>query len=400
MGKQVGFFGQGDVKAETKDIPEVGIGMIGYAFMGKAHTNAYKTIPYIYWPPVARPRLVAICGRDEDKVKEAKDRYGFEKYYTDWREMIQDPDIQVIDNGAPNNMHKDPSIAAAEAGKHILCEKPLARNAADAKAMRDAVKKAGVKNAVAYNNRFVPAIRLAKDLISQGRLGEIYHVRARYLQEWLVNPELPHNWRLSKEVAGSGTLGDLAAHSIDICRYLVGEPKRVSAMMKTFIKERPSGSDPGKKVPVDIDDATEVIWEFENGAVGTLESSRFALGRKNDNAFEINGSKGSIAFNLEDLNRLQVFFADEQVPEAAGWHNILVSESYHPFWELWWPHGHILGWEHSFIHEIHHFLSAVVKGTDVAPDGATFEDGYRNNVICDAIVQAAETGQRVEISYE
>ncbi|HEY3281148.1 MAG TPA: Gfo/Idh/MocA family oxidoreductase [Armatimonadota bacterium] len=399
MAKKVGFFGQGDARADSKDIPEVGIGMIGYAFMGKAHCNAYKKIPYIYWPPTAKPRLIAICGRNEAKVKEAKERYGFEKYYTDWREMLKDPDIQVIDNTAPNNAHKEACIAAAEAGKHILCEKPLARDATDAKQMLEAVKKAGVKHACAFNTRFVPAVRLAKNFIDEGRLGTIYHVRARFLQEWLVNPDLPHNWRLSKEVAGSGTLGDLAAHSIDVCRHLVGEPKCVSAMQTTFIKERPSADDPSKKVPVDIDDATEVIWEFQNGAVGTLESSRFCLGRKNDNSFEINGSKGSIAFNLEDLNRIQVYLPDDEMPEVAGWHNVLVSEAFHPYWEVWWPHGHIIGWEHSFIHELNHFLGAVATGKDVGPDAATFEDGYRNNVICDAIVKAAETGGRVTINY-
>lgn len=407
MAEKVGFVAMTAEAGVVKDIPEIGIGMLGYAFMGKAHTNAYKKIPYFYWPPAARPRLVAICGRNEAAVREAAQRYGFEGYYTDWRQMLENPDIQLFDNGGPNDAHAEPCIEAAKRGKHIICEKPLARTAEEAKAMLQAVRQAGVKHATAFNYRFVPAVRLAYDLIKEGKLGQIYHFRARYLQEWIMDPNFPRVWRLDKKIAGSGALGDLGAHIIDLARFLVGEPKRVMALTQTFIKERPSVSDPSKKEPVDVDDAFEAVVEFENGAIGTLEASRFCAGRKNFNTFEINGEKGSIVFNLEDMNRLEVYWQEEPVRSTAGFHNILVSEAYHPYWShekrgglVWWPHGHIIGWEHTFVHELHHLIEAIVENRDVAPYGATFEDGYRNAVICDAILESAQTGRAVEIRYE
>jgi predicted dehydrogenase len=383
-------------KAEGK-APEVGIGMFGYAFMGKAHTNAYKKLPYMIYPPPAIPRLVAVAGRNEEGVKEAASRYGYEKYYLDWREMLKDPEVQLFDNGGPNNMHAEPSIAAAQAGKHVLCEKPLARTSDEARTMLEAVNKAGVKHMVAFNYRFVPAIRQAYELVQSGALGEIFHFRAVYLQEWITDPSFPMIWRLDKKLAGSGALGDLGAHIIDLARFLVGEPKSVMAMTKTFITERPlsDGSGTGK---VDVDDAFGAVVEFANGAVGTLEASRFAPGRKNHEVFEINGSKGSIKFNLERFNELEVFWTDAR-RETQGFTNVLVTESYHPFWSNWWPQGHIIGWEHTFVHEIAHLLDCIVNNKDVAPYGATFEDGYRNAVICDAILQSAQEGRRVNIEY-
>ncbi|MBI3912407.1 MAG: Gfo/Idh/MocA family oxidoreductase [Armatimonadetes bacterium] len=400
MSEQVGFVTMGAARAGETAAPVIGVGMLGYAFMGKAHTNAFKKIPYVMWPPPAVLRLVAIAGRSEEAVREAQRRYGYEKAYTDWRQLVEDPDVQLFDNGGPNDTHAEPCIAAARAGKHILCEKPLARTAAEAKAMLDAVEQAGVKHACAFNYRFVPAVCLARNLIEEGKLGEIYHFRARYLQEWIMDPNFPRVWRLNRAIAGSGALGDLGAHIIDLGRYLVGEIGSVMATARTFIKERPSATDPSHREPVDVDDAFEAVVEFENGAVGTLEASRFCAGRKNYNTFEINGSRGSIVFNLEDMNRLQVYFADEKVPETAGFHNVLVSESYHPYWNLWWPHGHIIGWEHTFVHEIGHLLEAIVHNESVAPYGATFRDGYRNAVICDAILQSAAQGRRVACVYE
>lgn len=395
---EAGFTAMAGPKAEGV-APEIGVGMLGYAFMGKAHSNAFKKLPYMIYPPVAVPRLIAIAGRNKDAVKEAARRYGYETYYTDWRQMLKDDRIQLFDNGGPNDLHAEPCIEAARAGKHILCEKPLARNAREAATMLEAVTQAGVKHAVAFNYRFVPAVRQAKDLIDAGRLGRIYHFRAVYLQEWIM----PHYnekliWRLRKESAGSGALGDLGAHIIDLARFLVGEPRRVSAAAQTFITERllPDGSGPG---PVDVDDAFAATVEFENGALGTLEATRFAAGRKNYNAFEINGERGSLRFNLERMNELEVFWVGEEPRETQGFHNVLVSEGYHPFWAYWWPQGHIIGWEHTFVHEIHHLLEAIVHGRDVAPYGATFDDGYRNAVICDAILKSAETGRRVDIAY-
>lgn len=397
MPDDVGFVTMAGAKAAGK-APEVGVGMMGYAFMGKAHSNAYKTIPYMVYPPPAIPRLVAIAGRDEDSVREAALRYGYESYYTDWRDLIKNDRVQLFDNGGPNDVHAEPSIAAAQAGKHILCEKPLARSAKEASEMLDAVTKAGVKHMVAFNYRYVPAICQAYELIKSGALGEIYHFRAVYLQEWIMDPQFPMVWRLDKKRAGSGVLGDLGAHVIDLARFLVGEPRRVSAMTKTFIKNRPlpDGSGTGE---VTVDDAFVSLFEFENGGLGTIEASRFAAGRKNHQVLEVNGSKGSLVFNLERLNELDVFWKDESPKETQGFHNVLISESYHPFWEYWWPHGHMIGWEHTFVHEITHLLDAIVNDTPIAPYGATFDDGYKNAVICDAILQSAESGKHVDIRY-
>lgn len=382
----------------TGDAPELGIGMLGYAFMGKAHANAFKTIPYMMYPPVAIPRLVGIAGRNEEAVKEAAKRYGYENAYTDWRKMLENPAIQVFDNGGPNDAHAEPCIVAAEMGKHVFCEKPLARTAEESKAMLDAVRKAGVKHMVAYNYRFVPAIVQARKLIESGALGRIFHFRAVYLQEWIIDPNFPMTWRFSKAVAGSGSLGDLGSHIIDIGRFLIGEPTRVMGMTKTFIPERPDGQ--GGRTKVDVDDAVTAMMEFDNGAIGTIEATRFANGRKNGHMWEINAEKGSIRFNLERLNELEVYWSDAEPKETRGFTNVLVSEGYHPYWENWWPQGHMIGWEHSFVHEFHHFFNAIVNNAPVTPYGADFVDGYRNAVICDAIVESAQTGRVVDIKYE
>ena len=354
------------------EAPEIGVGMLGYAFMGKAHSNAMKKIPYMMYPPVAIPKLVAISGRDEAKVAEAAKRFGYQKYYTDWRAMIEDPEVQLVDNGGPNNLHADPSILAAQLGKHVLCEKPLARTAAEAKAMWDAVETAKIKHMVAFNYRFVPAVRMIRDLIDQGAFGRIYHFRAMYLQEWIMpHYGTPIIWRLEKDVAGSGALGDLGAHIIDLAHYLVGGIKSVSGLTSTFIKERDKGD--GGTGLVDVDDAFAAAVEFENGAIGTLESTRFAAGRKNHNVFELNAEKGSVRFNLERMNEAEVFWIDDQPKATQGFHNVLVSEGHHPWWSNWWPHGHIIGWEHTFVHEINHLL--------------------------DAIVESGQSGRRVDIAY-
>ncbi len=397
MAEQEGFAYRERPKEEQKS-PTIGVGVFGYAFMGKAHTSAYKTLPYMVYPPPAIPRLVAVAGRSEEAVRRAALRYGYERYYTDWRELIADPDVQLFDNSGPNNMHAEPCIAAAQAGKHIICEKPLARTSEEALKMLNAVTKAGVKQMVAFNYRFVPAIRQAYELVKSGALGQIYHFRAVYLQEWLTDPGFDMVWRLDKTLAGSGALGDLGAHIIDLARFLVGEPESVMAQTKTFIQERPAACGEGR-ARVSVDDAFEALLRFENGAVGTIEASRFAPGRKNYQLIEINGSKGSIAFNLERMNELQVFWRDEGFRETRGFSDVLVTEPHHPFMEHWWPQGHIIGWEHTFVHEIAHLLDAIVNAKDVAPYGATFEDGYKNAVICDAILQSAQEDRRVTISY-
>jgi predicted dehydrogenase len=360
------------------DVPEVGVGMLGYAFMGKAHANGYKTLPYMAWPPPLRPRLVSIAGRDEAAVSEAAQRYGFERYVTDWRELVSDPEVQLFDNGGPNNLHAEPTIAAAEAGKHVFCEKPLGRTAEESYEMWQRVAATDVRHMTAFNYRFVPAVRLAREMLEAGELGDVLHFRGRYLQEWGTTTD--DAWRFHKADAGSGALGDLGAHVVDLARYLVGEITTVSATTRTFM--------PGR----DVDDAFEAVVEFEGQALGTIEATRFAAGRKNAFCWEINGTKGSLAFDLERLNELQ------HSDGTKGFRTILVSEGDHPFWQWWWPHGHVIGWEHTFVHEIHHLLTAIAGG-EVAPHGATFEDGYRAAEVCDALVHSSESGERQQVAY-
>jgi predicted dehydrogenase len=360
--------------------------MLGYAFMGKAHSNAFRKIAYMTWPPPLMPRLVAIAGRNEQAVAEAARRYGFAKHVTDWHELVSDPGITLFDNSGPNDLHAEPTIAAAQAGKHVICEKPLGRDAAESYETWQRVQAAGVKHMCAFNYRFVPAVRLARQIVESGDVGEIRHFRASYLQDWGATTE--EVWRFDKAAAGSGALGDLAAHVVDLARYLVGEIETVSAIAATF--------QPGREV----DDAVEAAVAFEGGAVGTIEATRFATGRKNALRWELNGSKGSIAFDLERLNELQVHYQGSS-PGAStqGFRNVLVTEADHPFWEHWWPPGHIIGWEHTFVHEIHHLLTAIRDDTDVAPHGATLEDGYRAAEVCNAILRSAENGARETVSY-
>lgn len=391
----VGFVTMAGPKA-SGSAPELGVGMLGYAFMGKAHANALKTLPYMMYPPAAIPKLVAIAGRNQDAVTEAARRYGFAKAYTDWRQLIDDPNVQVFDNAGPNNVHLEPTLAAAAAGKHLFVEKPLGRTAEESKQMWDAAIKAGVKHQVAFNYRFVPAVRLVRQLIDDGKLGKIYHFRAAYLQEWIADPDFPMVWRLDAAQAGSGALGDLGSHIIDLARYLVGEPTSVIARTEVFIPERKTADGTTQKVTVD--DAFQAIVEYENGAVGTLEASRFCPGRKNSNTFEINAEHGSIRFNLEALNELEVFWRSGD-RDTQGFTRVLVSESYHPFWSNWWPQGHIIGWEHTFVHEFAHFFDAIVNNTPVTPHAADFEDGYKNAVICDAILASARDRKQVDIKY-
>jgi len=363
---------------------EIGVGMLGYAFMGKAHSNAFRKIAYMTWPPPLHPRLVGIAGRNADAVGEAAERYGYAYATTDWRELVADDRVGLFDNGGPNSLHAEPTIAAAEAGKHVVCEKPLGRDADESYEIWRRVAATGVKHLCAFNYRFVPAVRLARELIDAGELGEIRHFRGRYLQDWGDDPTLD-TWRFQPDEAGSGALGDLGAHVVDLARFLNGEIASVSGFAKTFL--------PGRKV----DDAVEAAVEFENGAVGTIEATRLALGRRNAFQWELNGTKGSLAFDMERMNELRVFRADGD--RVRGFKTVLVSETSHPFWEHWWPPGHIIGWGETFVHELHHMLSAIADDGDVAPYGATFEDGYRAAEICDAIIRSGETGQRERLAY-
>jgi predicted dehydrogenase len=369
----------------AREMPdEIGIGMLGYAFMGKAHSNAFRKLPYIAWPPPLVPKLVAIAGRNEEAVADAALRYGYERWTTDWHDIVVDPAIGLFDNGGPNSLHAEPTIAAAEAGKHVLCEKPLGRDAGESYEIWQRVAATGVKHLCGFNYRFVPAVRLAREMIDAGELGEIRHFRGRYLQDWGDDPSLD-TWRFQADEAGSGALGDLGTHVVDLARFLVGDISTVSGLVRTYL--------PGRQV----DDAIEAAVEFEQGAVGTIEATRLALGRRNALQWEINGSKASLAFDMERLNELQVFRADGD--RARGFKTVLVSEPDHPFWDLWWPPGHIIGWGDTFVHEVHHLLRAIAEDTDVAPYGATFEDGYRAVEVCDAIVSSSESGSRVTVPY-
>jgi predicted dehydrogenase len=363
---------------------EIGVGMLGYAFMGKAHSNAFRKLEYMAYPPPLVPRLIAIAGRNEEAVAEAARRYGYERWTTDWRDIVADERIGLFDNGGPNSLHAEPTIAAAEAGKHVLCEKPLGRTAEESFEVWQRVAATGVKHLCGFNYRFVPAVRLARELIGEGVLGEIRHFRGRYLQDWGDDPTLD-TWRFDPSAAGSGALGDLGTHVIDLARYLVGELKTVFGFVKTFL--------PGRRV----DDALEAAVEFESGAVGTIEATRLALGRRNAFQWEINGSDGSLAFDMERMNELQVFTSGDS--RTRGFRTVLVTESEHPFMEWWWPPGHIVGWGDTFMHEAVHLLRASAVDTDVAPPGATFEDGYRASEIAEAIVRSGETGERVELAF-
>jgi predicted dehydrogenase len=349
-----------------------------------ANSNAFGMLAYRTGPPPLVPRLAAIAGRDEAGVAEAARRYGYERWTTEWRDLVADPAIGLFDNGGPNALHAEPTIQAAQAGKHVLCEKPLGRDADESYRIWREVAATGVKHLCAFNYRFVPAVRLARELIEAGELGELRHFRGRYLQDWGDDPALD-TWRFHADEAGSGALGDLGAHVVDLARYLVGDVKSVSGLVKTFL--------PGRQV----DDAIEAAVEFENGAVGTIESTRLALGRRNAFQWEINGSKGALAFDMERLNELQVFKADGD--RARGFKTVLVTEADHPFMAHWWPPGHIIGWGETFVHEIHHLLAAIADDGEVAPHGATFEDGYRAAEVCDAIVASSREGRRVELAY-
>lgn len=374
----------------------INIGLIGYKFMGKAHSNAYRQVGRFFDELEVVPALKAICGRDEGGVKRAADLMGWESYETDWKRLIARDDIDVIDIATPGNLHAEIAVAAARAGKHILCEKPLGNNASQARAMLDAVQDAGVKHGIFFNYRKAPAIALAKQLISEGALGRIYHWRGTYLQDWIVNPSFPLVWRLKKETAGSGSHGDLNAHLIDMARYLVGEISEVSGLLETFVKQRPElaatddrmgGTASDIMGEVTVDDASVCLARFENGAIGTFEATRFALGRKNYNHFEINGSKGSVVFNMERMNELQIYTEDTRTG-TFGLRTVSVTGGQDPYSGHYWPTAHNIGYEHTFINLLFDAFTAIGKGENPSPD---FYDGYVNNVILDTIEKSANS---------
>ncbi|MEU4333776.1 Gfo/Idh/MocA family oxidoreductase [Micromonospora lupini] len=381
---------------------ELRIGMVGYAFMGAAHSQAWRTVNRVYDLP-ARARMALICGRDTPKVAEAADRLGWDAYTTDWRDLINRDDIDVVDVCTPGDSHAEIALAALAAGKHVLCEKPLANTVAEARAMTaaaDTARAAGVRSMCGFNYRRVPAVTMMRQMVADGRLGVIRHVRAVYLQDWIVDPQFPLVWRLQKDRAGSGALGDIGAHIIDLTQFVVGQRiTGVSAITETFVKERPlpaessglaatvdGGSAPTG--PVTVDDAAVFVARLDGGALATYEASRFATGRKNALRVEINGSLGSVVFDLERLNELEFYDATRPTLEQ-GFNRILVTESDHPYMSAWWPPGHIIGYEHSFTHQMRDLIEAIATGTDPAP---SFADALQVQLVLDAVTRSADVG--------
>jgi len=373
-------------------MPDVNIALIGAGFMGKAHSNAWRQVS-AFCAPRLTPRLTVVCGLEPPQVRALARAFGWCETATDWREVVRRPDIQIVDVATPGDTHADIAIAAARAGKAVLCEKPLANTARDAERMLAAVEQAGVPHMINHNYRRVPAVALARQIIRDGRIGKIRHFRGTYLQDWIVDPAFPLVWRLDRRKAGSGALGDIGAHVIDLARMLVGEIAEVSATTETFIKTRPLPDNPKRKGRVTVDDAVVSAVRFANGAIGAIEATRLAAGRRNSNRFEINGSLGSISFDLERLNELEVYFETDP-PGLRGFRTILVTEASHPHMEGWWPPGHVLGWEHTFTHTMYDLLEAVADNKVPSPN---FGDGVKNQRVLEAMERSAQTRRWVRV---
>lgn len=376
-----------------KALKPLNIGLVGYGFMGRTHSNGYKRVNDFFPELEHRPVLKAVCGRTAEKAQEFADQWQYESIETDWRKLIERSDIDAIDICTPNNSHKEIAIAAAEAGKMILCEKPLALNPAEGEEMVAAVEKAGVPNTVWYNYRRVPAVTMAKQLIDEGRLGRIFHYRANFLQDWTISDDVPQGgaalWRLDAAAAGSGVTGDLLAHCIDTALWLNGSIQNVTAMTETFIKER-MHTETGKKEPVTIDDACAFLCRFDNGSLGLFESTRYARGHKALYTLEINGEHASIRWDLHDLHRLEWFSHDDE-GRLRGWRSVHVTDhgGDQPYMEKWWVPGLQIGYEHTFVHQVADFLKSLQEGTPCSP---TFRDAQETQRVCDAVLKSAADG--------
>jgi predicted dehydrogenase len=378
------------------DRTTIGVGMIGYAFMGRVHSQAWRSVSAFFDVPLA-PRMAVLAGRSKERTSAAAAQLGWADVETDWRKLVERDDVQIVDICTPGDSHAEIAIAALQAGKHVLCEKPLANSVAEAEAMTRAAASAPGKSMVAFNYRRVPAVALARQLVEGGRLGQIRHVRAQYLQDWIVDPEFPLAWRLQRDKAGSGALGDIGSHIVDTAEFITGQNiVGVSALTETFIKERPlaaessglSGSGTAETGPVTVDDAALFIGRLSGGAVASFEATRFATGRKNALRIEVNGSLGSLSFDFEAMNELWVSEGD------AGFKRILVTEPDHPYVGAWWPPGHGLGYEHTFTHEIKDFLEAIAQGADPTP---SFADGLRVQRVLAAVEQSAADSSRFTV---
>ena len=383
---------------------KLNVGIVGYKFMGKAHSNGWKQAP-LFFDLDVKPVLKVACGRHQESLKAFADRWGWEHTESDWKKMVHRDDVDIVDISAPQYLHYEIAMEAIKAGKHIFCEKPLAMDLAQATEMYEAAEKKGITHYVNHNYRRCPAVRLARKLIDEGKVGRIFHWRGAYLQSWIVDPKFPLTWHLQKQFAGSGPQGDLNSHSVDLARYLVGDIKKVMCMTAQFIKERPlpdevasgtfSGASKGTgRGTVTVEDAAFMTVEFANGALGSFEASRFAPGRKNYNYFEIYGSKGSIIFDLERMNELK-FFSNDDPGNAQGFRTIIATEGgVHDYVGNWWPPGHIIGYEHEFVHAMVDFLKAVETKTKIEPN---FYDGMKEMEVLDAGLRSAQTGKAVEL---
>lgn len=381
------------------------IGLIGYGFMGRTHSNAYKRLND-FFPCEHRPVLKVICGKEAAVAQAFAANWGYERSVTEWREVVEAADVDLVDIAAPNAVHCEIALAAAQAGKMVLCEKPLAMNVAQAEQMVAAVEKAGVPNMIWYNYRRVPAISLARQLVDEGRVGKPFHYRATYLQDWTISPDVPQGgdalWRLDAAVAGSGVTGDLLAHSIDTAMWLNGPIARVTAKTKTFVTERQHALT-GKVQPVTIDDACMFLAEFANGSMGTFESTRYARGRKNFNTFELNGADGSLYFDLEEPEYLQYFeYMQKQSGKkleshVTGWRKIHTTNSEHPYMNRYWVPGTCIGYEHTFLNALADFVMALERGERTQPD---FRGGLQTQRVCDAVLESAKSGVWVETGVE
>lgn len=380
----------------------INVGMVGAAFMGKAHSVGYRDVAWAFPDVKAVPVMKEIAAITMGEAEAARETLGWERASEGFEQVIDAKDIDLIDICTGNNTHRDIAVAAAKAGKHIFCEKPMAMSVAECKEMIKAVESAGVIHMIDFNYRSVPAVALAKQMIEKGAIGTPYHFRAVYLQDWIMDPEFPLVWRLKKELAGSGAHGDLNAHIIDLGRFLCGEFDSVCGLMKTFIKKRPElaattgglGAKASSKMgDVTVDDATLFLAKFKNGAVGTFEATRFAGGNRNGNRFEINGSAGSIRFNLERLNELEYFNLNDKAG-SQGWKTILVTDPPHPYLKGWWPGGHIIGWQHTFVHQVYNLMNGIATKKNPTPD---FHDGLKCQAVLEAVEKSADTEVWVKV---
>ena len=381
---------------------KVRVGMVGYMFMGKAHSVGYRDCAFAFPDVKAEPVMKEISGLVKAEAEQYAKQYGWERASEGYKHLVEAGDIDVVDICTGNDTHKEICLAAAKNGKHVFSEKPLAMNVAECKQMIKAVEQAGVLHMVDFNYRSVPAVALAKQMVDKGAIGTPYHFRAVYLQDWIVDPEFPLVWRLKKELAGSGAHGDLNAHIIDLARLLCGEFGSVCGMMKTFIKKRPvlaehvgglTAKGSKKMGEVTVDDATLFLAKFRNGAVGTFEATRFATGNRNGNRFEINGSDGSIRFNLERMNELEYFNGKDREGNQ-GWKTILVTDGVHPYLKGWWPAGHIIGWQHTFVHQVYNLMNGIATKKNPVPD---FYDGLKCQTVLEAVEKSVESEQWVSV---